>query len=31
MDKGVIVSIASISEAKCRKLPEIIKHAHELL
>ena len=27
MDKGVRVSIASISEAKCRKLPAIIKDA----
>ena len=31
MDKGVRVSIASISEAKCRKLPAIIKGALESL
>ncbi|WP_306473826.1 tRNA (guanosine(46)-N7)-methyltransferase TrmB [Mogibacterium diversum] len=31
MDKGVRVSIASISEAKCRKLPAIIKDALESL
>ena len=27
MDKGVRVSIASISETKCGKVPAIIKHA----
>ena len=31
MDKGVRVSIASISEAKCRKLPAIIKDALQSL
>ena len=31
MDKGVRVSIASKSEAKCRKLPAIIKDALQSL